>query len=300
MIGGFDGTSNTKAGRDYGIPVSGTMAHSFVQNYDDELTAFRKFAQGRPDDCVLLVDTYDTLKSGVPNAIKVGKEMEKKGHQLKGIRLDSGDLAYLAKESRKMLDDAGLDYVKIAASNQLDEYVIKSLLDQGAPLDLYGVGTNLVTGQPDAKLDGVYKLSYSQGKPRIKLSENVKKTNLPHHKQVFRLFSEDGSFLGAEAVGLFEEERVERMHHTYKENKSLSFTDCKMKPLLEKVMEGGERILKRKSWKEIQKFHLEQIEKLPFEYKRFDNPHIYKIGISDRLKNERDQLINNYKKEIER
>jgi len=175
FIGGFDATSNVRAGRDYGIPVSGTMAHSFVQRYDNEISAFRDFANVRPHDCVLLVDTYNTLKSGVPNAAKVGKEMEKNGNRLKGIRLDSGDLAWLAKESRKMLDAAGLHYVKIAASNQLDENVIKSLLAQKAPIDLFGVGTSLVTGHPDAALDGVYKLARANNEPRLKLSENMEK-----------------------------------------------------------------------------------------------------------------------------
>ena len=175
FIGGFDGTSNVRAARDYDIPVSGTMAHSYIESYDDELTAFTHFAEVQPDDCILVVDTYDTLKSGIPNAITVAKKMEEKGFRLKGIRLDSGDLSYLAKETRRRLDSAGLNYVKIAVSNQLDEYIIKSLLAQDAPIDLFGVGTSLVTGYPDAALDGVYKLSYSNSKPRIKLSENVSK-----------------------------------------------------------------------------------------------------------------------------
>ncbi len=187
IVGGFNGTSNVIAGRDFDIPVSGTMAHSFIQSYDDEITAFRDFSEGRPKDCVLLVDTYDTLKSGVPNAITVAKEMEERGQKLMAIRLDSGDLAYLSKQCRKMLDEAGLDYVKIAASNQLEENVIKSLLEQGARIDVFGVGTNLVIGSPDAALDGVYKLAYSHGKPRIKISESIVKVTLPHKKQVYRL-----------------------------------------------------------------------------------------------------------------
>src|SRR5690606_13632406 len=142
IVGGFNGTSNVSAGKDFDILASGTMAHSFIQSYEDELSAFRAFAKGRPNDCVLLVDSYDTLKSGVPNAIKVGKEMEAEGQRLGGIRLDSGDLAYLARQSRNMLDDAGLHYVNIAASNQLDEFVIKSLLEQQAPIDTFGVGTS--------------------------------------------------------------------------------------------------------------------------------------------------------------
>src|SRR5690606_10494920 len=147
--------------------------------------AFRDFAETHPKNAILLVDTYDTLKSGVRNAIKVGKEMESRGHKLKGIRLDSGDLAYLARRSRQMLDEAGLDYVKISASNQLDEHLIKSLIDQEAPIDIFGVGTSLVTGKPDAALDGVYKLSFYRDKPRIKLSETIAKITLPHRKQVY-------------------------------------------------------------------------------------------------------------------
>src|SRR5690606_21281295 len=170
-IGGFTGTSNVVAGKDFGIPVSGTMAHSFIQSFDDELTAFRHFAKERSQDCVLLVDTYNTLESGVPNAIIVAKEMEKRGDKLSAVRLDSGDLAYLSKKTRAMLDEADLGYVKIAASNQLDEYVIKSILEQEGPIDIFGVGTNLVTANPDAALDGVYKLAWSDGKPRIKISE---------------------------------------------------------------------------------------------------------------------------------
>src|SRR5450759_497375 len=213
FIGGFNSTSNVRAARDYGIPVSGTMAHSFIESYNDELLAFNNFAEVQPDDCILLVDTYDTLKSGLPNAITVAKKMEEKGFRLKGIRLDSGDLAYLAKESRKRLDKAGLGYVKIAVSNQLDEYIIKSLLEQAAPIDVFGVGTSLVTGQPDAALDGVYKLAYADGKPRIKLSENIGKITLPHRKQVFRIIDNEGRFIGADAVAMDNETNVEIIHH---------------------------------------------------------------------------------------
>jgi nicotinate phosphoribosyltransferase len=213
VIGGFDSTSNVRAARDFGLAASGTMAHSFIQSWPDERTAFRRFAEGRPDNCVLLVDTYDTLNSGVPNAIGVAKEMEKRGHRLKGIRLDSGDLAYLARKSRSMLDEAGLQYVKISASNQLDEYVIKSLLEQQAPIDVFGVGTSLVTGQPDAALDGVYKLAMVDDQPLIKLSENVSKITLPHKKQVWRVLDDHGHFLGADAVGLVPEEDIQLMHH---------------------------------------------------------------------------------------
>lgn len=296
-IGGFEATSNVRAGRDFDIPISGTMAHSFVQSYDEELESFRDFADIHPDNCVLLVDTYDTLKSGVPNAITVGKEMKERGEKLKGIRLDSGDLAYFAKESRKALDEAGLDYVKIAASNQLDEYVIKSLIEQSAPIDLFGVGTKLITGQPDAALDGVYKLAYANGKPRIKLSENVVKITLPHSKQVYRIRDRNGELIGADAIALREERDVNRMSHIFKSGKSLQFKDSQKEPLLSKVMDNGKRTESSKSIREIKDYSLRRFEELPSAFKRFENPHIYKIGISDSLKEERDKLISKIKEE---
>ncbi|WP_375580623.1 nicotinate phosphoribosyltransferase [Marivirga tractuosa] len=296
IIGGFDASSHVMAGRDFDIPVSGTMAHSFIQSHEDELTAFRTFAKSRPNDCVLLVDTYDTLKSGIPNAIKVAKEMEANGHQLKGIRLDSGDLAYLAKKSRKMLDQEGLDYVKIAASNQLDEYVVKSLLEQGAPIDVMGVGTSLVTGKPDAALDGVYKLAYTKGKARIKLSENKAKITLPGKKQVFRLRDDQQQLIGADVVTLEDENSVHEMHHPFEADKSLKFSDCQQEPLLKVVMKDGKRLFKKKSLKEIQKYSKERLAELPIEYKRFDNPHIYKIGLSKNLMNLRNTFISEEKK----
>jgi nicotinate phosphoribosyltransferase len=294
-IGGFDGTSNVVAGRDYGIPVSGTMAHSFVESYDDELSAFMDFAEVQAEDCVLVVDTYDTLNSGLPNAIKVAKKMEEKGLRLNGIRLDSGDLAYLAKESRRRLDDAGLEYVKIAVSNQLDEYIIKSLLEQQAPIDAFGVGTSLVTGHPDAMLDGVYKLAYANGKARIKLSENVSKITLPHRKQVFRVIDSWGKFIGADAVTLADEQDVDIIYHPVYPLKSLSLAKYIKEPLLHKVMENGLRLKKSQPLSEIAKFSRSRLDKLPAEYKRFDNPHIYKVGISNKLQTERDKLIDKFK-----
>ncbi|MFP4662801.1 MAG: nicotinate phosphoribosyltransferase [Bacteroidales bacterium] len=291
VAGGFNATSNVRAGMDFNIPVSGTMAHSFIQSYDDELSAFRAYAASYPDDCVLLVDTYDTLKSGVPNAIKTGKELEKKGHKLKGIRLDSGDLAYMAKESRRQLDEAGLDYVKIAASNQLDEQVIKSLMEQNAPIDFFGVGTSLVTGNPDAALDGVYKLSYAGGKPRLKLSENVEKITLPHKKQVYRLIGTDGNFLGGDLVSLRDEEDIEEMFHPHIRDKSMNTENCQKEALLKPVMEHGKRLKAGERLDEIAEFSQSQLKKLPDEYKRFTNPHIYKIGISKALQKERNKLI---------
>ncbi|MBZ9728252.1 nicotinate phosphoribosyltransferase [Salegentibacter sp. JZCK2] len=295
IIGGFDGTSNVVAGRDFDIPVSGTMAHSFIQSYDEEITAFRDFAEGRPKECVLLVDTYDTLKSGVPNAIKVAKEMEERGHKLMAIRLDSGDLAYLSKQSRKMLDAAGFDYVKIAASNQLDENVIKSLLEQGARIDVFGVGTNLVIGSPDAALDGVYKLAYSNGKPRIKISESIVKVTLPHKKQVYRLRDSQGECVGGDLVALFEEDNIENMIHPFEPYKHMKVDGLQKEPLLQPVMENGENKLEHRSLQEIAEYSKNRLAELSFEFKRFNNPHIYKVGISEALKSERDKLITSFK-----
>lgn len=296
IIGGFNGTSNVIAGRDFHIPVSGTMAHSFIQSYDDELSAFRDFAEGRPKDCVLLVDTYDTLKSGLPNAIKVAKEMEERGHKLMAIRLDSGDLAYLSKESRKMLDKAGLDYVKIAASNQLEEDVIKSLLEQGARIDIFGVGTNLVIGRPNGALDGVYKLAYSNEKPRIKISENIVKITLPHKKQVYRLRNSNGECVGGELIALSEENEMNEMIHPFEPYKQLNVEKLKKEPLLHPVMINGKSKIEQKTLQEIAKYSAERLSEIPLEYKRFNNPHIYKIGISKALMQERDNLIDAFKK----
>jgi nicotinate phosphoribosyltransferase len=296
FIGGFDGTSNVRAGRDFNIPVSGTMAHSFVESYDDELSAFLHFAEVQPSDCVLVVDTYDTLKSGLPNAVRVAKKMEESGHRLNGIRLDSGDLAYLAKESRKVLDREGLSYVKIAVSNQLDEYIIKSLLEQQAPIDVFGVGTSLVTGHPDSALDGVYKLAMTNGKPRIKLSENISKITLPHKKQVFRIIDKDGNFMGADAITLSDESEIEIMYHPLYPLKSLSLAKHTREPLLNKVMENGEKVNKSKTLTEIADYSISRLLRLPEEYKRFDNPHIYKIGISKKLETERNRLVDEFKK----
>lgn len=295
IIGGFNGTSNVVAGKDLGIPVSGTMAHSFIQSYDSELEAFRAFASGRPRDCVLLVDTYNTLESGLPHAIQVGKEMEKNEQRLAGIRLDSGDLAYLAKESRKKLDAAGLEYVKIIASNQLDEHVIKSLLEQKAPIDSFGVGTSLVTGNPDAALDGVYKLSMSNGKPRLKISESLSKVTIPHKKQVFRVSDANGDLIGADAIALREERGVERIYDPVGPLKSLPVHNHSFEPLLHPVMTNGEITTKLHNVWEIAEYSAKRLSALPPEYKRFNNPHIYKIGISKQLKKEREDLLLKYK-----
>jgi nicotinate phosphoribosyltransferase len=297
IVGGFNATSSVKAAKDFGIPCVGTMAHAFVQGYEGELSAFRAFAEHRPESCVLLVDTYDTLRAGVPNAITVAKEMAERGQRLQGIRLDSGDLAYLSTQARRLLNAEGLDYVKITASNQLDEFVIKSLIDQQAPIDVFGVGTSLVTGPPDAALDGVYKLSVLDGKPRIKLSENLRKTTLPGAKQVFRYFGEGNQFLGADAVALDGENAPGVMHHPYEPDKALDLRAYNHEPLLQPVMRDGKTLdtVGALSLKDISRFSQDRLKLLPLEYKRFYNPHLYKVGVGDRLLEERNGLRKKYK-----
>ncbi|TVQ93035.1 MAG: nicotinate phosphoribosyltransferase [Chromatiaceae bacterium] len=291
FVGGFDATSNVRAGRDYAIPVSGTMAHAFIQAHDCELDAFRAFAVAHPDHCVLLVDTYDTLNSGVPNAIRVGLELQARGQRLLGIRLDSGDLAYLAKQARSMLDAAGLHETKIAASNQIDEHVIKSLREQGAPIDLFGVGTSLVTGQPDGALDGVYKLAEVDGRPCLKLSESTDKITIPCAKQVFRILDEAGGFWGADAIAIADEPTVQRMHHPSDPNQSLALAGRAQEPLLHPVMSQGQRLRQPTDLADIRRYSQQRLGQLPPEYKRFEYPHRYKVGLSTRLDAERNQLI---------
>lgn len=290
-IGGFDATSNVAAARDFDLKLSGTMAHAFIQSYSKEIDAFQDFASVWPQQLVFLVDTYNTLESGLPKAIQVAKELESRGQSLAAIRLDSGDLAYLSKEARIILDKAGLRNVKIAVSNQLDEHLIKSLLDQGAPIDIFGVGTSLVTGYPDAALDGVYKLAALNGEPRIKCSEVNAKTTLPHRKQVYRLFDNQGMFWGADYISLFNEGAVEKIHHPFDPLKSLAIEGLHCEPLLHAVFDEGKRLTKPLSIQEIRDFSQSRMALLPSEYKRFLNPHVYKVSLSAHLKSERDRLV---------
>ena len=294
IAGGFDSTSNMFAAKKYNIKAVGTMAHSFIQSQQDELTAFRKFADAEPENCTLLVDTYNTLKSGIPNAIIVAKEMKQKGHQLKAVRLDSGDLAYLSKKARKMLDDVGLQNVLISVSNQLDEYLIKSLLEQKAPIDSFGVGTSLATGQPDAALDGVYKLSEINGEPKLKLSENITKVTLPGIKQVYR-FIDDANCFAADAIGLEKDPVPSKMIHPYDIEKSMPLNTKNATPLLKGVMKNGKSLLKNDEPENVAGFVQKRMQQLPDEHKRFNNPHIYKVGISESLHQLRSDLRKKYK-----
>ena len=292
VIGGVDGTSNVISAQLYGLESSGTQAHSWIQSFEDELTAFRTFAKERPKNCVLLVDTYHTLNSGVPNAITVAKEMKQKGENLMGIRLDSGDLAYLSKKAREMLDSADLKHVKIVASNQLDEYIIKSLLAQGAKIDVFGVGTNLITGQQDGALDGVYKLSQVNDRPTIKLSEDIAKLTLPSKKQIVRYLNENGTFY-ADAIALKAEDPNDIttiFHPQYTARKS-SVQGLKKELISSKVLEKGNPVVQRKSISELSEYRALRVSQLSEEHKRFEFPHIYKVGLSDRLLKMRDGLL---------
>lgn len=290
VIGGFDSTSNVYAARRYGLRAEGTMAHSFIQWHGDELTAFRTFAQARPDNTVLLVDTYDTLHSGVPNAITVAHEMAARGQRMRAIRLDSGDLAFLARRARAMLDQAGLPEVKIAASNQLDEYVVRSLRQQGAPIDIYGVGTSLATGQPDAALDGVYKLASADGTPRIKVSENLAKTTLPGVKQVYRFFAANGEFHGVDGVELEGEAVPVTLTHPFEPHKSMRVPGLRSEALLQPVVERGQRLHPARSVQDIRAHAAARLALLPPEYRRFENPHVYKVGLGESLHGLREHL----------
>lgn len=292
-IGGASSTSHVMAGKMFDIPVSGTQAHSWIQSFDNELDAFRAFVKTNPEHSVLLVDTVNTLKSGVPNAIIVAREMENEGHRLKAIRLDSGDLAYLSKKSREMLDNAGLNYVSIIASNQLDEYVIKSLLhDQHAPIDAFGVGTELVTGKKNAALDGVYKLTEVNGMPKMKLSENVEKNTLPGKKQLYRCFDNEGMFY-RDAVLLAGEnhEDAGKIFHPVHRHKFTDISRLHKEPLLKPVFSKGKILIKKQNPANIHLYLTKRAELLPVEHFRFISPHIYKVGISEKLMETRDTLI---------
>jgi len=293
-IGGIEGTSNAIAAKAFGLKAVGTQAHSWIESFSDELNSFRKFAELYPDNCILLVDTYNTLKSGVPNAIKIAKEMELRGQRLMGIRLDSGDLAYLSKKARKMLDQADLSYVNITVSNQLDEHIIQSLLNQNAPIDIFGVGTNLVTGKEDAALDGVYKLTFFDKSERMKISDNIEKTLFPGKKKMLRYFDKEGKFY-ADAMVTIEEEKPAIMIHPFFPEKKISLKGLISEETLVPVMKKGKIMMKEQSINEIIEFSSMRMSCLPEEHKRFENPHIFKIGVSKKLLSKRNNLMRDIK-----
>lgn len=295
ICGGFDKTSNVYSARLLGVEGSGTMAHSWIQSFADELQAFRTYARWYPDNCVLLADTYNTLESGIPNAITVAGELRQKGHQLKAVRLDSGDFTYLSKKTRKMLDDAGFPEVKIVVSNQLDEIIIKSLLDQGAPIDIFGVGTSLVTGNPDAALDGVYKLSWLDGQPTMKVSDNLAKMTLPGIKTIHRFLNSAGEFQ-ADGISFTSEQQYNALYHPVESRKYRLDKGLSKETLMTQVMENGKITANSVSPAETASYNRERLARLPEEYKRFLNPPVYISGITSAVLTVRNQLARQFLK----
>ena len=290
VIGGVNGTATVSAGQYFDIPVGGTMAHSWVMYYKDELTAFRKFAEVYPDNAILLVDTYDVLDQGVPNAIRVFREMKEKGIHSKnyGIRIDSGDLAYLTKNSRRMLDEAGFTDAKIVISNSLDEYTIRSILNQGGEVDAFGVGERLITSRSEPVFGAVYKLCAVQEngemKPRIKVSETMEKITNPGLKDVYRVYDEDGKAIAdlitiaGEHIDFSEPFRFVDPESPWKKR---SFKNCTVKRLQKPMIIGGKRVAEPASTMEIAAYVKKQLaDEIWQEEQRFENPHKHYLDFS--------------------
>ena len=290
IIGGFDMTSNLYSAYYFGLTSSGTMAHSWIQTFDSEIAAFREFIKFYPNTAILLVDTYDTLNSGVPNAITVAKELEEKGGKLTGIRLDSGDLAYLSKVARKLLNEAQLEYVKIVVSNQLDEYLIRSLIEQKAPIDAFGVGTALVTGKDEAALDGVYKLNHIEGDPKMKLSDNLSKMTLPADKRIFRFFNRHEATFEIDGIEIIGSDVPDVLYHPQQPEKNTSVKDLRYEEILDKVMEKGKPLFEKTTINSIAEYAKRRLEQIPDGTRRFENPHTYRVGIGSKLMRLRDRL----------
>lgn len=305
MIGGCCGTSNVLCGQIFDVPVKGTHAHSWIMSFPDEYTAFKAYADMYPNACTLLVDTYDTLKSGVPNAIRVFTEMRDAGIPLTsyGIRIDSGDLAYLSKKARKMLDDAGFPDAVISASNDLDEYLIESLKNQGAAITSWGVGTNLITSKDCPAFGGVYKLAAIQNEkgefiPKIKLSENTEKVTNPGNKTVYRIYEEDSHKIKADLICLEGETfdsakdlKIFDPHEPWKKT-LLKGGTYSMRELLVKVFDKGKCIYHSPKVMEIQKYCDEEKDTLWNETKRFVNPHKVYVDLSDKLYDMKKKILN--------
>ena len=295
-VGGFTGTSNVLAGMLYDLNVSGTHAHSWVMAYDSELEAFRKYAEVYPDACVLLIDTYNILESGVPNAIIVAKELEAKGYKLVGVRIDSGDLAYFSREARKMFDKEGLNYVKIVVSNDVDEYIIEDIKHQKGSIDIWGIGTKLATCYDQPALGGVYKLTMMDGTPRIKLSSNVEKTTIPCKKQVYRIYDMNDIMTG-DIMENVEKETVDEdiVFDPMNPLRYYKLTNpARVEPLLSLRVENGKPLEKYKDWRDARKRMEEDITHLSESSIRLLNPQTYKVSISKTIHELRTKLIKQY------
>jgi putative nicotinate phosphoribosyltransferase len=302
-IAGCSGTACTIVDRDFGIPALGTMAHSWVQLFPSELDAFRAYAKMYPDNCLLLVDTYNVLKSGVPNAIKTFKEeVLPRGYRPKGIRIDSGDITYLSKKARKMLDDAGFTDAAIVASNSMDEYIIRDILIQGARVDSFGVGERLITSKSEPVFGGVYKLAALEDNgeiiPKIKVSENVEKITNPGFKQVYRLYSRENNKAIADVITLADEVIDDTKpylifdpEYTWKRK---VVTDFYAKKLLVKIFDNGSCIYENPDMDSIRNYCMEQVGSLWDEVLRFENPHNYYVDLSKRLWDVKARLLDEY------
>lgn len=303
VVGGCAGTANVLAGKMFDIPVVGTQAHSWVQKFDNELDSFRAYADVYPDNCLLLVDTYDVLKSGVPNAIKVFDELKAKGHKPKGIRIDSGDLQYLSNESKKLFEEAGYYDLIYTASNDLDEYTIASLKSSGSAINSWGVGTKLITSAESPSLGGVYKLtaSYENDKliPKIKISEDAEKINNPGFKKVVRIYNENNMAEG-DLIMLHDEEidttkPLTIFDPTYTWKKT-TFQNYTIKELQKPLFKNGECKYVPKSVIEIKKHVNEQLNTFWDSYKRFSNPKKYKVDLSKNLWTLKSDLLDSKKR----
>lgn len=299
IIGGCTGTSNVLTGKMFGVPVAGTHAHSWVQKFDSELEAFRAYAQTYPDSCLLLIDTYNVLESGIKNALIVFDELRAKDFEPIGVRLDSGDLTYLSKEVRKILDDAGYPNAKITASNDLDEYTIISLKQEGAAIDSWGVGTKLITSYDYPSLGGVYKLAATTNRegilePKIKISENPEKINNPGFKKVVRIYNKnekceaDLIMLDDETIDETKPLEIFDPVYTWKRRVYENYT---IRELLKPLFLEGKLVRERKSVYEVKEYAKKELSSMWDQYKRIKNPHIYKVDLSQKLWDMKNDLI---------
>lgn len=302
-IGGVVGTATTLADEAFGVPALGTMAHSWVQMFESEYEAFKVYAENYPDSCTLLIDTYNVIKSGIPNAIRISKEiLEPMGKRLKGVRIDSGDIAYLSKKCRKMLNDANLHDCTIVASNSLDEFIIEDLLDQGAKVDSFGVGERLITAKSEPVFGCVYKLvaieKDGQIIPKIKLSENEEKITNPGYKKVWRLYDRKADNPIADVVALSHEIIDDTQPYTIFDEihvwKKKKVTKFYAKNLQVPVFINGECVYESPSLDEIRRYCSQEVDKLWCEVKRFINPHSYYVDLSAELWNCKQNLISQY------
>ena len=300
IIGGAVGTSCTATSLKFDVPASGTMAHSWIQSFDSEYEAFKTYAELYPTNCTFLIDTYNTMESGLPNAIKVFDEVLKpQGIRPIAVRLDSGDLAYLSKKVRKVLDEAGYQDCKICATNSLDEYLITSLIEQKAKVDLFGVGENLITAKSDAVFGGVYKLVAMEKEgqiiPKIKISENVEKITNPSFKKVCRFYCKKTNYALADVIMLKDEKNPEGeyeifdQHNTWKKKKLNNYY---VKELQEKIFENGKLIYKSPTLKEIAEYAKQQLNTIWDEVKRLNNPQKYYVDLSQELYDLKTELLN--------